>query len=309
MVVGNYQVFKYFLDKLEQSIPFNLYNDIDEINVNNLPVFLNIPESYNINIREYIGTKSIEGAKIALKSLTVALKIIEKFKLPILITMPVCKETIQKIHPQFLGQTELLANSFLSKNVFQTYFNDTFFYTLLTSHIPLRNVKNYITLNNIEVAVSKIQEFFGYYFDKKDIKLAILCLNPHCGEFLKNREEDKIKSIVENLRRKNINIEGPYSFEYSIKLFEGGKIDACIGIYHDQIIPPLKILTKMNLTELNIGLPVLRLGPVHGVGFDIANQYKADFTSTAYTLKIAHKYLKEILSKKLGLFYNLNSNE
>ncbi len=304
ILVGSYKIFKYLLTKMGESIFFNVCEDIRNINIKKLPLFFDISTGNDMNIEDNIGKKGLEGAKVALESLKVALKIIEKFKLPIFITMPVCKETIQKIYPQFLGQTELIANNFLCKNVLQTYFNEMYFYTLLTTHIALRNVKNYITLNNIESATNKIKEFNKRYLNKTNIKLAILCINPHCGEFLKNSEEEKIKFIISDLKRKNINIEGPYSFEYSVKLFEEKRIDACIGIYHDQVITPLKILTKMNLAELNIGLPIVRLGPVHGVGFDISGQNKADFTSTVFTLKIAQKFLKEWFFEKYQLFYN-----
>lgn len=253
------------------------------------PAFVAIDETISFkssNIEKLIGKKTLEGAKIALNSLKKSLEIIEKFKLPVLVTMPVCKETIIKIHPKFLGQTEFLANHYNVKNAYQAYMSDKFFYTLLTAHIPLSKVKNYIKPQNIERLILAIFDDCRIFFEGP-IRLGILCVNPHCGEFLNTKEEHLICHYVDIKRQEGLDITGPVTFEYSIKLFKEKKIDVCICIYHDQVITPLKILTKNNLSELNIGLPIRRIGPVHGVGFDIANEFNPDNTSTIFTLKTA----------------------
>ncbi len=292
IIVGHYQIFQFIQNKMGSNLNFSRISSKVEMTRCDSPVFVAIDETIpykDKNIVTSIGKKTLEGAKIALRSLKTALEVMKKFKLPVLVTMPVCKETIMKIHPGFLGQTEFLADYFSDyhvKNVYQAYISDELLYTLLTAHIPLSKVKNHIKARRIEQLVSSILNDCRIFFDGI-LKLGILCINPHCGEFLNTKEEDIIKQCVNELQKKGLNIIGPFTFEYSVKLFKEKKINVCIGIYHDQVITPLKILTRNNLSELNIGLPIRRVGPVHGVGFDRANEFNPDYTSTIFTLKTA----------------------
>lgn len=292
ILVGDFKIWEYFVNKLGVKLKINLYRYID--NISAIPAFIDINycnQFYN-SIKRYIGKKTLKGAKIALDSLKTSLKVMEKFKDSLLITMPVCKETIMKVESSFIGHTEFLARKYnVKSNVFQAYISGKFFYCILTSHIPLSRVSDYITYENLYNAVHKIYKTCGIFINK--MKFGILCVNPHCGEFLKTKEEDKIKKIIQKLRTNGIDIKGPFSFEHSIKLFERKDINVCIGIYHDQVITPLKILTKNKLLELNIGIPIYRIGPVHGVGFDIARAFNADDTSTLFTLRFASSLIQK----------------
>lgn len=275
---------------------YNKYLSIEDLDLQHLPAFVGIGGTIGCkrqDIEKNIGKKTIKGAKIALNSLRTSLKIIERFRLPLLVSMPVCKETAMKIDSNFLGQTEFLAKYFHIKSVYQAYISDKFFYVLLTAHIPLKKVTHHIKQEKIYRLLSVI--FKDCKMSKDTTTIGMLCVNPHCGEFLNTKEEEKIEKIIDNLKEKGIKVIGPVTYEHSIKLFEAKRINICIGIYHDQVITPLKIHTKNRLLEMNIGLPIKRVGPVHGVGFDIGGEFNPDYTSAKFTLERAHKIAQNLV--------------
>ena len=89
--------------------------------------------------------------------------------------------------------------------------------------------------------------------------MAILGLNPHNAELRKNSEEARIIiPSINNLRKKNINLDGPFSADtFFIKNFKN--YDVVIGMFHDQVITPFKTLFKFDAINITLGLKYLGL--------------------------------------------------
>jgi len=108
----------------------------------------------------------------------------------------------------------------------------------------------------------------NFYRKKLKIKpkLAILGLNPHCESIHKVSEEDKIiKPSVKHLLRKKINIEGPFSADTFFSKINLMKYDVAIGMYHDQVLIPMKTIFNFDAINLTLGLPFIRISPDHGI--------------------------------------------
>ena len=90
-------------------------------------------------------------------------------------------------------------------------------------------------------------------------------LNPHCETINKFSEEKKIIiPAIKILKNKKIRVEGPFSADTFFSKENINKFDVAIGMYHDQVITPMKTIFNFDAINLTLGLPFLRASPDHG---------------------------------------------
>ena len=105
-------------------------------------------------------------------------------------------------------------------------------------------------------------------FYKKNLKLkpriTILCLNPHCESVDAYNEDEKIiKPSIEYLK-KNYNVSGPYPADTIFLKNNRKNFDVIVGMYHDQVLTPIKTLYEYDAINITLGLPFIRISPDHG---------------------------------------------
>ena len=57
---------------------------------------------------------------------------------------------------------------------------------------------------------------------------------------------------------------GPYSADTFFSYKNISKFDVVIGMYHDQVLTPIKTIFKFNAINITLGLPFIRVSPDHG---------------------------------------------
>ena len=67
------------------------------------------------------------------------------------------------------------------------------------------------------------------------------------------------------------------------------KFDVVIGMYHDQVLTPVKTLFKFNAINITIGLPFIKITPDHGPNFEMIGKNKSDPSSIFYALDFIKK--------------------
>ena len=50
------------------------------------------------------------------------------------------------------------------------------------------------------------------------------------------------------------------------------KYDVIVGMYHDQVLAPLKTLFEFDAINITLGLPFLRISPDHGVNEEMSGK-------------------------------------
>jgi len=63
---------------------------------------------------------------------------------------------------------------------------------------------------------------------------------------------------------KKYNVSGPYSADTIFLKDNRKKFDVIVGMYHDQVLTPLKTLFEYDAINITLGLPFLRISPDHG---------------------------------------------
>ncbi len=187
---------------------------------------------------------------------------------------PISKKSF--LNKKFLGITEYLSKKFKVKSSAMLIYNDMLSVCPITTHLPIKFVAKKIKRKTLIEKVKLINEF---YVKNKGFKpkIGVLGLNPHCESVHTFNEDDKIlKPTIKLLASKKFNISGPYSADTFFLKDNRKNYNVVIGMYHDQVLTPLKTLFEYNAINITLGLPFTRVSPDHGpnqkmVGKNLSN--------------------------------------
>ena len=235
------------------------YRKLNQYKINNKSINLINVDFSQTKPFEKISSKSNDFIK---KSFSLGFKIIKKYKIIRFINGPIVKKTFLK--SKYPGVTEYISKKFNIKNSAMLIYNKNLSVCPVTTHLPLKFVPKKITKKNIIDKTKLINDFFKKKFNKKP-QIAILGLNPHCESTNKFNEDEKIiKPAVKLLKKNGFNISGPYSADTFFIKKNRKKYDAVLGMYHDQVLTPIKTIFEYDAINITLGLPFIRISPDHG---------------------------------------------
>ena len=215
-------------------------------------------------------------------SFKLAFKLIKKYKISKFINGPISKKSF--LNKKFLGITEYISKKFKTKNTCMLIYNKNLSVCPITTHLPLKLVAKKISKKIIAEKVTLISSFYKKNLNRKP-KIAILGLNPHCESVHHYNEDEKIiKPSVKYLNNKH-NLSGPYSADTIFLKENRSKFDVIIGMYHDQVLTPLKTLYEYDAINITLGLPFIRVSPDHGPNETMLGQNKSNPTSLLKAIK------------------------
>ena len=236
----DYSIKKFKLKKLHK---INLIN----VDYNQSKLFEKISNKSN----QYIGN-----------CFDIALEILNRKISDKLINGPISKKYFLK--KKFIGITEYLAKKTNSKKIAMIIYNKSLSVSPLTTHLPVKYIVKKITKYEIINKVKTINSFWHKRFQYKP-KIAITGLNPHCESIDDFNEDEKIiKPTIKYLKKNKYNISGPYSADTVFLKNNRKKFDVIIGMYHDQVLTPVKTLFEYDAINITAGLPFIRVSPDHG---------------------------------------------
>ena len=167
---------------------------------------------------------------------------------------------------------------------------DNFWTARVTSHIPIREVADQITKENILKPIKLIDKTLrmnGF----KNPRVAVQALNPH-AEF-GTEEKDHIIPAIEEAKKLGINAGGPLPCDTSfITAFKNKNYDCIIGMYHDALQCGLKAFGFDRGVTVSGGLTIPVTTPAHGTAFDITETNTANLEPTLNSFKIALQMCK-----------------
>ena len=222
------------------------------------------------------------------ESFRLALKMIKKNKSLKLINGPISKKSF--LYGKSLGITEYLAKKTKRKNnVAMLIFNKKLSVSPITTHLALKDVHKHITQKKIYIHIKLITEFYKKNFKKKP-KIAITGLNPHCESNFKDCEEEAIIiPAIKNLKAKNFKVDGPFPADTIFMQEHYKKFDVIVGMYHDQVLAPMKALFGFDAINITLGLPFVRISPDHGPNYSMLGKNLSDPKSLIKALKFLDK--------------------
>ncbi len=282
ILIGSISLLEKQMKKLKYNLNFKLINNVDEAKKNELNLI-----NVNYHNKRIFSVISSDSKKYIANCFKIGFNLIKNSKKTVLINGPVSKKHFLK--KKYLGVTEFIAKKTKSKSQVMLIYNDKLSVSPLTTHLPLKYVTKNITKKKIINNVKKIKKFYESLLNKKP-KIAILGLNPHCETVDKFSEENKIiKPAINYLKKINCNISGPFSADTFFLQKNIIKYDVVVGMYHDQVLTPLKTLYNFNAINITLGLPFIRISPDHGPNSKMLGKNESDPSSIICAMKFINK--------------------
>ena len=288
ILIGSKNIIEMQMKKMKYSYKINSIkkNEIENAKLNNFEINL---IDVKLKFKKPFGKITNKSSKYIKECFEIAINIMKKKLGFALINGPVSKTHF--LHGKYNGITEYLSHKTYKKNdEVMLIYNKLLSVCPITTHIPLKNVSKRISSNEILKKITTINKFYKTNL-KKIPKFAVTGLNPHCESNFKNNEENKIiKPAIKRAQKKNLRVKGPFPADTLFTKNNIKKFDVVIGMYHDQVITPLKTLYNFNAINITLGLPFIRISPDHGTNNQMLGKKKSDPTS----LKEALLFLKKI---------------
>ena len=277
LIIGNYNLLKNQFKKLNFKLPLHLIRELKDFRKEKLNI-LDVKFSNN----------SMSKKKYILDCIDLAHELSLKKKIKGFVNAPISKNVLGK---NFLGVTEYLAykNKVKNKEIMLIY-NKKLSVVPLTTHLEIKDIYKNITFSLIKKKILNLSENYKKTF-KKNPRIALLGLNPHNSENKSDSVENRIiKPAIVHLKKKKINISGPYSSDTIFMKKNRENFDVVVGMYHDQVLAPFKTLYEFDAINITLGLKYLRLSPDHGIASDLIGKNIA----TPKSLISAIKFLNAI---------------
>jgi 4-hydroxythreonine-4-phosphate dehydrogenase len=152
---------------------------------------------------------------------------------------------------------------------------------LVTTHLPLRDVPDAITIENVYQTLRITHHELRSRFGIGEPVIQVLGLNPHAGEggHLGTEDDQIIRVVIERCRSKGFNVVGPVPADTAFTPTRLACCDAVVAMYHDQGLPVLKHAGFGKAVNITLGLPFIRTSVDHGTALDIAGKNRASATS------------------------------
>jgi 4-hydroxythreonine-4-phosphate dehydrogenase len=195
-------------------------------------------------------------------------------------TAPISKAVLNRAGYRYPGHTELLAELTGTRDVVMMLAGERLRVALVTIHEALRDVPALLTTERVLATVKITHRDLARYY-RPNPKLAVLALNPHCGEggLFGDEEERIIAPAVAQARAEGLDVVGPLSADTLFHFAVRGDYDGVICMYHDQGLIPLKLLHFDDGVNVTLGLPIIRTSVDHGTAYDLAGTGRASAES------------------------------
>ena len=233
-----------------------------------------VPDSVGIEP----GKPTADSAKSAILSLKTAVSDIKEGDIDVLVTAPINKRAMNVEGFAHTGHTEYLEQEFGVEEVLMFMVSDRLKVAVVTGHIPLKDVPSSITQEGIVSKLRLMKDSLKRDFGVDEPKIAVLGLNPHCGDggLLGDEEQTIILPAIKAANEEGIMAFGPYSSDGFFNLGNYAKFDATLAMYHDQGLAPFKALAFESGVNFTAGLPIVRTSPDHGTAYDMVGRDQAD---------------------------------
>lgn len=286
VIYGSSKVFGFYRKQIHniEQINTNVITSAKDVHQKRVNIVNCLPD----NVFVEPGQPTPESAKSAMTALKCAVDDIRNGYIDVLVTAPINKRAMVSEGFGYTGHTEYLEHEFGVEEGLMIMVCDQLKVAVVTGHIPLKEVPQRLSseliLKKLRIMKASLQRDFGIIAPK----IAVLGLNPHCGDggLLGDEEQSIILPAVKAANEEGILAFGPYSPDGFFGLGNYSRFDATLAMYHDQGLSPFKALAFELGVNYTAGLPIVRTSPDHGTAYDMAGRDMADprsMMSSIYT--------------------------
>lgn len=251
---------------------------------------VNMVEAIQNEVKVELGQPGKQAGNAAFLALEAAVNDLKKGTIDVLVTAPINKDNIQSEQFSFSGHTEYLeANLGEGEKALMILCSDVMRVALVTIHVPVAQVASKINKEDIVEKLRIFNRSLQRDFNVQKPRIAVLGLNPHCGDngLIGNEEKEIIEPAIQEANDNQILCFGPYSADGFFGNSHYRRFDGVLAMYHDQGLAPFKAISMNDGVNVTAGLPFVRTSPDHGTGYDIAGQGIASELSMRHAIYAA----------------------
>ena len=250
-----------------------------------LPVALNAPVTP--------GLLNVENGRYVVETLARACDGCLSGEFAALVTGPVHKGIINDAGIPFTGHTEFFEERSGAAKVVIILATEELRVALATTHLPLKAVSDAITPDLLREVITILHDDLQNKFGLAEPHVLVCGLNPHAGEggHMGTEEIDTLIPVLEEMRKKGMNLSGPLPADTLFQPKYLDHADAVLAMYHDQGLPVLKYQGFGRGVNITLGLPFIRTSVDHGTALELAGLGKADVGSFITALNLAIKMI------------------
>lgn len=269
VIFANVKILSFLKKKLNLTLNLQGIDKLDQVVVGKINVLNIWKEGVNI---EYGKNDEVVG-KYAIKSFTAATSALKEGLVDVLVTAPINKYNIQSEDFVFPGHTDYLDKE-LEGNALMLMAHDKLRVGLLTDHVPVNEVVNLLTPELLTQKIATIKKALIEDFGISKPKIAVLGLNPHCGDngVIGKEDDSIIRPTLKQIFEDGTLVFGPYASDSFFGSSQYEKYDAILAMYHDQGLIPFKTLSFGKGVNYTAGLNKVRTSPDHGTAYEIAGK-------------------------------------
>ncbi|MBQ8838474.1 MAG: 4-hydroxythreonine-4-phosphate dehydrogenase PdxA [Bacteroidales bacterium] len=276
VIYGSSKIFGFYKKQIHnmEQINTNVISSAKDVHHKRVNIVNCLPD----NVFVEPGQATPESAKSAMKSLETAVQDIKDGYIDVLVTAPINKRAMVGEGFGYTGHTEYLEKEFGVEEVAMIMVCDRLKVGVVTGHIPLKDVCSSLSTEKILRKLRLMRNSLRRDFGIDEPKIAVLGLNPHCGDggLLGDEEQQIILPAVKAANEEGILAFGPYSPDGFFGLGNYSRFDAVLAMYHDQGLTPFKALAFEEGVNYTAGLPIVRTSPDHGTAYEMAGRDLAD---------------------------------
>ncbi len=238
------------------------------------PKRANVINVWTEEVEIELGTPTKVSGEYAMRSLQAATADLKAGLIDVLITAPIDKNNIQSDDFKFPGHTEYFASVFGVDEYAMLMVSENLKVTFMTGHLPLSQVGKNLSFESIIKKIRFLNRTLPQDFGIRKPKIAVLGLNPHNGDggVIGSEEQEFIAPAIKKAKEDGILVFGPFAADGFFGSGAYNQFDVVLAMYHDQGLIPFKTLNFDQGVNYTLGLPVVRVSPDHGTGFDIAGK-------------------------------------
>lgn len=261
---------------------------------------INVVNCWNENVNITLGETNETGGKYAYIALERAVKELKEKKIDVLVTAPINKKAMNMANFPHSGHTEYLTQQAGKQGSLMLMVNDTLRVGLVTTHIPVKDIAQNITKEQVLKKIKMMHTALQVDFGIEKPLIAVLGLNPHAGDegVLGKEEEQHIRPAIIEAKKKGALVMGPYPADGFFGSNQYRKFDGILAMYHDQGLVAFKAMSFGEGVNYTAGLPFIRTSPDHGTAYDLAGKNKADESSFRKAMYLA----KDIFTHRTRYF-------
>ena len=242
------------------------------------------------------GKPDAASAPLARAAIDRAIELVRAGAAGAVVTNPIAKSVMQRAGFAFPGHTEYLAHLAAGAGApaprpVMLIWCQELAVVPVTIHVPLAEVPRLLNTELIVETGRIVARELTARFGVAKPRLAVCGLNPHAGEggMLGKEEETVIRPAIERLQAQGIAASGPHPADTLFHAEARIRYDVALGMFHDQVLGPIKALAFERAVNVTLGLPFVRTSPDHGTAFDLAGTGRANPSSLLAALKLARR--------------------